>query len=366
MASDTRVEAALHRDRTRIPGVGRRRARSPRPGHATEAARRRLDPRSRGEHLAARHRRRVGVETVHVAPDGRVVWWVDPTGDERGHWVAPPFEGGGAAPTRRPGFPRHGRWGSRWWAGGSPLASRPTTTTACTSAMVAPSARELYRHAQPRRRRSRVAGRPRWALPRRHALVHPTQRGRRHPASRAASARRHHGRGRRRPRRPRQHPHADRVVAGRPHAGLRQRTGRVRAARVCGTSTPEHDATSSSPTSPARSSPSLGSTTAALCWSGTSMQGTAQLFKVDMTTGSPRTRRRSERATSTTPRSDPTGRSGSKPATRRIHRRSSTPEATSCSRIPTPTAPDGTPLRSLWFENPNGDPIHAFVGLPRR
>lgn len=36
----------------------------------------------------------VGVEAVLVAPDGRVVWWRDDTGDERGRWVAAPFEGG--------------------------------------------------------------------------------------------------------------------------------------------------------------------------------------------------------------------------------------------------------------------------------
>lgn len=39
----------------------------------------------------------VGVEAVHVAPDGRLVWWRDETGDERGHWVAVPFDGGDPA-----------------------------------------------------------------------------------------------------------------------------------------------------------------------------------------------------------------------------------------------------------------------------
>lgn len=39
----------------------------------------------------------IGIEAVHVAPDGRAVWWVDRTGDERGHWVAAPF---GGEPTR--------------------------------------------------------------------------------------------------------------------------------------------------------------------------------------------------------------------------------------------------------------------------
>jgi len=40
----------------------------------------------------------VGVEAVLVAPDGRVVWWRDDTGDERGRWVAMPFEGGEPEP----------------------------------------------------------------------------------------------------------------------------------------------------------------------------------------------------------------------------------------------------------------------------
>lgn len=41
---------------------------------------------------------RVGVEEVHVAPDGRIVWFRDATGDETGHWVAQPFDGGPAEP----------------------------------------------------------------------------------------------------------------------------------------------------------------------------------------------------------------------------------------------------------------------------
>lgn len=42
-----------------------------------------------------------GAEEVHVLPDGSgVVWWLDPTGDERGRWMVAPF--GGEA---RPLFP---------------------------------------------------------------------------------------------------------------------------------------------------------------------------------------------------------------------------------------------------------------------
>ena len=40
----------------------------------------------------------MGVEAVLIAPDGRVVWWRDDTGDERGRWVAVPFEGGLSEP----------------------------------------------------------------------------------------------------------------------------------------------------------------------------------------------------------------------------------------------------------------------------
>lgn len=38
----------------------------------------------------------VGVETAWVLPDGRIAWWRDITGDERGALVAAPFEGGDA------------------------------------------------------------------------------------------------------------------------------------------------------------------------------------------------------------------------------------------------------------------------------
>src|SRR4051812_10941160 len=44
----------------------------------------------------------VGVETAWVLPDGRIAWWRDTTGDERGALVAAPFGGGEAAG----GFPR--------------------------------------------------------------------------------------------------------------------------------------------------------------------------------------------------------------------------------------------------------------------
>jgi dipeptidyl aminopeptidase/acylaminoacyl peptidase len=46
----------------------------------------------------------IGVESVDVAPDGRIVWFSDATGDETGRWIAQPFGGGEAAPLA-PGLP---------------------------------------------------------------------------------------------------------------------------------------------------------------------------------------------------------------------------------------------------------------------
>ena len=43
----------------------------------------------------------VGIEHVMVAPDGRLVWWLDATGNERGHWVSAPFDGGEPRPLVR-------------------------------------------------------------------------------------------------------------------------------------------------------------------------------------------------------------------------------------------------------------------------
>jgi dipeptidyl aminopeptidase/acylaminoacyl peptidase len=40
----------------------------------------------------------IGVESVLVAPDGRIVWWRDEVGDEQGRWMAVPFPGGHPEP----------------------------------------------------------------------------------------------------------------------------------------------------------------------------------------------------------------------------------------------------------------------------
>ncbi len=40
----------------------------------------------------------VGVEQVLMSPDGRVIWWIDDSGDERGRWMTVGFEGGEPGP----------------------------------------------------------------------------------------------------------------------------------------------------------------------------------------------------------------------------------------------------------------------------
>ena len=74
----------------------------------------------------------VGIEHVMVAPDGRLVWWLDATGNERGHWVARPST---AANRDRwcVVFPTRGRMGISMVGGRVAVGSRPTTTTGCTS-----------------------------------------------------------------------------------------------------------------------------------------------------------------------------------------------------------------------------------------
>lgn len=41
----------------------------------------------------------VGAEEAHISPDGAgVIWWLDPSGNERGRWMVTPFDGGDAIP----------------------------------------------------------------------------------------------------------------------------------------------------------------------------------------------------------------------------------------------------------------------------
>ena len=84
-----------------------------------------------------------------MAPDGRIVWWRDDSGDERGRWLSQPFEGGPAEPLlpgvarrlvgrrlvrrrnrrdrrgdrrRLPAARRDRRWSGRTNSGGAPAA----------------------------------------------------------------------------------------------------------------------------------------------------------------------------------------------------------------------------------------------------
>ena len=91
----------------------------------------------------------VGAEEVHLLPDGSgVVWWLDPTGDERGRWLVTPFEGGESEPLL-PDVPDG-------WATGLSIVPGAVAIGLATDddyrvyvAVDGGPARELYRHARP-------------------------------------------------------------------------------------------------------------------------------------------------------------------------------------------------------------------------
>jgi dienelactone hydrolase len=104
--------------------------------------------------LASGERRRVsaegvGAEEVHILADGSgVVWWLDPTGDERGRWVVSPFGGGEARPLL-PGVPDG-------WATGLSIERDAIGVGLATddgyhvfAAVRDGPAREVYRHERP-------------------------------------------------------------------------------------------------------------------------------------------------------------------------------------------------------------------------
>jgi dienelactone hydrolase len=90
----------------------------------------------------------VGIEHVMVAPDGRLVWWLDATGNERGHWVSAPFGGGEPRPLVR-GVP------DAWSSGISMVGERVAVGSATDDdyrVYVADGdqeARLVYRHEHP-------------------------------------------------------------------------------------------------------------------------------------------------------------------------------------------------------------------------
>ncbi|HEX6130407.1 MAG TPA: prolyl oligopeptidase family serine peptidase, partial [Actinomycetota bacterium] len=91
----------------------------------------------------------VGAEEVHLTADGGdVVWWLDAVGDERGRWVATPFDGGEPRPLL-PGVPDG-------WASGLSIAGGGVAVGLSTDedyrvyvSLEGEPARAIYRHAQP-------------------------------------------------------------------------------------------------------------------------------------------------------------------------------------------------------------------------
>ncbi len=69
----------------------------------------------------------VGVEEALVAPDGRVVWWRDDTGDETGRWMSVDFDGARARPLV-PDLPTGWRQGISFAAGGAVALGLSTRT----------------------------------------------------------------------------------------------------------------------------------------------------------------------------------------------------------------------------------------------
>ena len=91
----------------------------------------------------------VGAEEAAVMPDGSgVIWWLDPLGDERGHWVLTPFDGSDASPLL-PGVP------DGWAMGLSVVPGAIAAGIADDDEYViyvshdGAAAKALYRHAQP-------------------------------------------------------------------------------------------------------------------------------------------------------------------------------------------------------------------------
>src|SRR5215212_5723096 len=104
--------------------------------------------------LASGKRRRVsaegvGAEEVHILADGTgVVWWLDPTGNERGRWLVSPFEGGEPR-ALVPGVPDG-------WATGLSIEGDAIAVGLATdddyrvfAAVLDAPVREVYRHERP-------------------------------------------------------------------------------------------------------------------------------------------------------------------------------------------------------------------------
>ena len=83
-----------------------------------------------------------------MSPDGRIVWWSDPLGDERGHWVAVPFEGGNPSPLL-PDLADNWSMGISMVAGSVAIGQATDDDYRVYVADGGRPARLLYRHEQP-------------------------------------------------------------------------------------------------------------------------------------------------------------------------------------------------------------------------
>ena len=86
----------------------------------------------------------IGVEQVLVAPDGRIVWWQDLVGNERGRWMARAFEGDEPHPLV-PGIPEGWPMGISF--AGDVIALAVSTDADYQAYLVPPTASPVLLHA---------------------------------------------------------------------------------------------------------------------------------------------------------------------------------------------------------------------------
>ena len=91
----------------------------------------------------------VGAEEAFITPDAAgVVWWLDALGDERGHWMRTPFDGGEPRPLL-PGVPRGWAMGLSLVPGAIAVAVADDEEYVVYVSHDGGPARVVYRHTQP-------------------------------------------------------------------------------------------------------------------------------------------------------------------------------------------------------------------------
>ncbi len=90
----------------------------------------------------------IDVESLMVAPDGRIVWWHDETGNERGRWMAVPFDGSEPKPLV-PGAPDGWAEGISFAAGATAIGIGTSTDYLILVTTEDPTIRELWRSDRP-------------------------------------------------------------------------------------------------------------------------------------------------------------------------------------------------------------------------